>query len=356
MFYRKLGKTNLDLSVVGLGTMTFGEQTSKDEAFKIMDFAFENGVNFFDTAEMYPVYPKKETQGISEKIIGEWVNSRNVRDKVILATKISSFNPKGIGATKLNWIRGGGDKLKLDEKNFDEAIQKSLERLQTNYIDLYQLHWPERNVPIFGNHDYEHDINEKKWTPVKEILTILNKFIKKNKIINYGVSNESAWGLMKFLHEAKENKFKPPVSIQNPYNLINRVFDISLSEISLRENCGLLAYSPLAGGRLSGKYLKNKKPLNSRFVLWPGRFDRHFTPKGEQAINKYLKLSKKLKIDAVSLAHTFVISRPFVTSSIMGVSNLDQLKKNINSINLIINEKILYEINKIHNEDRNPCA
>tara|TARA_B100001564_G_C20648211_1_gene675499 strand:- start:571 stop:1641 length:1071 start_codon:yes stop_codon:yes gene_type:complete len=356
MIYKKLGNTDRKISVIGLGTMTFGEQTTRDEAFKIMDFAFENGINFFDTAEMYPVYPKKETQGMSEKIIGDWINSRNVRDKIVIGTKISSSHPKGIGATKLAWIRGGGNKLKFDSKNFNEALDSSLERLKTNYIDLYQLHWPERNVPIFGNFDYEHDENEKKWTPIEEILFTLNKYIKKKIIKNYGLSNETSWGLMKFLYEAKKNKIEPPASIQNPYNLINRVFDISLSEISLRENCGLLAYSPLAGGRLSGKYLKKNKSQNTRFALWPGRFDRHFTKKGELAIEKYINLSHKYKINPILLAHSFVLSRPFLTSSIMGVSDLDQLKQNIKSIDFLIENNILKKINEIHEEDRNPCV
>ncbi len=356
MFYRKLGNTNTDISVIGLGTMTFGEQTSRDEAFKIMDFAFENGINFFDTAEMYPVYPKKETYGITEKIIGEWVQLRNVRSKIIIGSKICSSHPKGIGATKLSWIRGGGDNLKFDEINFNEALNKSLERLKTDYIDLYQLHWPERNIPIFGNLDYEHDKDEKDWIPIEEILKTINKLLKKKFIKNYGLSNESSWGLMKFIYEAKKNNFKKPVSIQNAYNLINRVFDISLSEISMRENCGLLAYSPLASGRLSGKYLNNKKPKNSRFLLWPGRFDRHFTKKGEIAIKKYLDLSEKYNLDPILLAHSFVLSRPFVTCSIMGVSNLDQLKKNLDSINLAVENEIFEKINLIHNEYRNPCV
>ena len=356
MIYKKLGNSDQKISLISLGTMTFGEQTSQDEAFKIMDFAFENGVNFFDTAEMYPVYPKKETQGISEKIIGDWIKSRNVRDKIIIGSKISSSHPKGIGATKLAWIRGGGNQLKFDKKNFYEALESSLDRLKTDYIDLYQLHWPERNVPIFGDHDYQHDNNDNKWTPIEDIILTTNELIKNKTISNYGLSNETSWGLMKFIYEAKKKNLKSPVSIQNAYNLINRVFDISLSEISLRENCGLLAYSPLASGRLSGKYLKNKKPEKSRFMLWPGRFDRHFTSKGEVAISKYINLSSKYMLDPILLAHSFVLSRPFLTSSIMGISNIDQLKHNIKCLDLLLDEEILKQINQIHNEDRNPCV
>ena len=346
MKFKLLGNTDLKVSLICLGTMTWGEQNTQSEAFEQMDFSLDNGVNFFDTAEYYSVKGRKETYGSTEKIIGNWFKQNQSRDKVVLATKVAGPDVK--------WIRDGG--LQFNKKNFSLALEGSLKRLQTDYIDLYQLHWPERNVPIFGNFDYEHDENEKKWTPIEEILFTLNKYIKKKIIKNYGLSNETSWGLMKFLYEAKKNKIKPPVSIQNPYNLINRVFDISLSEISLRENCGLLAYSPLAGGRLSGKYLKKNKSQNTRFTLWPGRFDRHFTKKGELAIEKYINLSHKYKINPILLAHSFVLSRPFLTSSIMGVSDLDQLKQNIKSIDFLIENNILKKINEIHEEDRNPCV
>ena len=356
MKYNKLGTTNLDISLIGLGTMTFGEQTSKDEAFKIMDYAFDKGINFFDTAEMYPVYPRKETQGLSEVIIGEWINSRKIREKIIIGTKISSSHPKGIGYTKLSWIRNGGNNLKFDKKNFNEAINSSLKRLNTDYVDLYQLHWPERNIPIFGNLDYEHDYDEKAWTPIEEVLNHLNDLIKTGKIRNFGVSNESPWGIMNFINISKNKNLKPPASIQNVYNLINRVFDISHSEISMREKCGLLAYSPLASGRLTGKYLFGKKPKNSRFLLWPGRFDRHFTKKGEEAIKKYIKLADEYSIEPHILAHAFVLSRPFLTSSIAGVASLDQLKANLFAVDVKLSSEIIKKINNIHHDERNPCV
>ena len=356
MLYKKLGKTNLDISSISLGTMTFGEQTSENESFKIMDFAFEKGINFFDTAEMYPVYPKKETSGLSEKIIGNWMIKKKNRDKILIGTKVASSHPKGIGATKLSWIRGGGNNLKYDKNNLRKAVDASLKRLKTDYIDLYQLHWPERNIPIFGKLDFEYDPNDINWTPIEEVINNLNELVKIGKIRYYGVSNESPWGISSFLNIAKNNSLDGPITIQNGYNLINRVFDNSHSEISIRENCGLLAYSPLAAGRLTGKYLNKRRPLKSRFNLWPGRFSRHNTKRGEIAISKYIRLAKKYDIEPNLFAHAFVLSRPFVLSSIFGITTLNQLKDNIKSIDITLTAEILEEIQKIHHLDPNPCV
>ncbi len=356
LVYNNLGNSELKVSNICLGTMTFGEQTSENEAFKILDFAYSSGINFIDTAEMYPIYPKAVTQGLTEKIIGKWMLNRKVRDKIILATKICSSHPKGIGATELRWIRGGGKNLRFDKKNFELAVNDSLRRLKTDFIDLYQLHWPERNVPMFGNLDFEYDPNEAHWTPIEEILDILQELKKRGKIRYYGLSNETAWGFAKFIHLSEKYNYTKPVSIQNGYNLINRVFDISNSEIALRENCGLLAYSPLAGGRLSGKYINKQKPEKARYTLWPGRFSRHNTARGESAIKKYAELSKKFEIDFNCLANAFVLTRPFVTSSIFGVTNLNQLKHNLKSTETNLTKEILNEINKIHYQDPNPCA
>ena len=275
MKYRKLGKTNLQVSVVCLGTMTFGEQTNQKDSFELMDYALEKGVNFFDTAEMYPVYPKKETQGKSEKIIGEWLKIKKNRDKIILATKVASGHPKGIGATGLSWIRKGGKSLKFDKTNMNEAVNESLKRLKTDYIDLYQLHWPERNVAVFGELDFKYDPFDINWTPIQEVLENLDQLVKAGKIRHVGLSNETPWGIIKFLQIANEKKLPRMMTVQNGYNLVNRVFDIANSEVSINEDCGLLAYSPLAGGRLSGKYLDSKNPKNARYTLWPKRFSRH---------------------------------------------------------------------------------
>lgn len=354
--YKSLGNSDLKVSNICLGTMTFGQQTNKDEANKIMDFAFENGINFIDTAEMYPVYPKAETQGLTEEIIGEWILKKKNRHKLLVASKICSSHPKGIGATELKWIRGGGKNLRFDKKNFDLAIESSLRRLKTDYIDLYQLHWPERSVPVFGELDYVHNPDDNNWTPIIDILESLDDLKKKGKIRHYGISNETAWGMMKFISLSEKNNFPKPVSIQNGYNLINRVFDISNSEISIRENCGLIAYSPLAGGRLTGKYLDGKRPNNARYTLWPGRFSRHHTPRGEKAISKYLKISKKYQLNIQDLANAFVLNRPFVTSSIFGITSLLQLKQNLKCLEIKFTKELLDEINSVHDLDPNPCV
>ncbi len=354
--YKYLGSSDLKVSNICIGTMTFGEQTSKKEALKILDFAYENGVNFIDTAEMYPIYPKSETQGLTEKIIGEWLQKKKIRNKVTIATKISSYHPKGIGATELKWIRGGGKNLRFDRKNFELAVEASLKRLKVDYIDLYQLHWPERAVPVFGQLDYTHDPSDKNWTPLLEVLENLENLKKQGKIRHYGLSNETAWGIMKFLAIAEKYNLSKPISVQNGYNLINRVFDISNSEVSIRENCGLLAYSPLAGGRLTGKYLNGNRPLNARYTLWPGRFSRHHTSRGEKAIEKYIEISKKYEISINDLANAFVLSRPFVTSSIFGITSCSQLKENLNCLKTELHPEILNEIEQIHIDDPNPCV
>ena len=241
MRYRKLGTTDLSVSVICLGTMTFGEQNSQQDGFDQMDYALERGVNFFDTAELYAVMPRKETYGKTEEIIGNWFQEKKNRDKIILASKIAS---KSDG---LEWIREGSDKLGFDKKNMNAAIDASLKRLKTDYIDLYQLHWPERKVPKFGQLDYKYDPADNTWTTIEEVLFNLNELVKQGKVRHVGLSNETPWGMMKFLEVAKQKTLPKMMSIQNVYSLVNRVFDIGHSEVSIKENCGLLAYSPLAG-------------------------------------------------------------------------------------------------------------
>ena len=350
MRYRKLGNTNIDVSVICLGTMTFGEQNSEKDGFEQMDYAIDRGVNFIDTAEMYAVPTRAETYGKTEEIVGNWIKSKKNRDKIILATKIAS---KSSG---LSWVREGGKKLSFNKKNVNTAIDASLKRLKTDYVDLYQLHWPERNVPKFGVMDFEYNPNDNEWTAIEEVLENLNQLITQGKVRYIGVSNETPWGLMKFMQVAKEKKLPIMVSIQNVYNLVNRVFDIANSEVSLRENCGLLAYSPLAGGRLSGKYLNDQNPKNSRYTLFASIFQRHRTPRGEVAISKYVNLANKYNIAPSTFANAFVNDRPFVTSNIIGATTMDQLKENIDSIDIKFSEEILKEIEDIHLADPNPCV
>ena len=350
MKYRKLGTTNIDVSVICLGTMTFGEQNSQQDGFDQMDYALERGVNFFDTAEIYAVMPRKETYGKTEEIMGSWFKEKNNRDKIILASKIASK-----AKNDLTWIREGAEKLGFDKKNMNAAIDASLQRLQTDYIDLYQLHWPERKVPRFGKLDFEYDPHDNEWTQIEEVLENLNDLVKVGKIRYVGLSNETPWGVMKFLQVAKEKSLPRMMSIQNAYSLVNRVYDIANSEVSIRENCGLLAYSPLAGGRLSGKYI-NQQPKNARYTLWPKRFDRHHTVRGEKAIAKYVDLAKKFNIAPSTFANAYVNDRPFVTSNIIGATTIEQLRENIDSIDITLSNEILHEIEDIHLSDPNPCV
>lgn len=350
MKYRQLGNTDVKVSVICLGTMTWGEQNSQNEAFQQMDYALDQGVNFFDTAEIYAVPPKKETYGFTEEIIGNWFYERKNREKVFLASKIASR------AEDITWIRDGGNNLGFDLKNMTSAIEGSLKRLKTDYIDLYQLHWPERSVPKFGKLDFNYNPYDKDWISFEEILNNLEKFIKQGKIRYVGISNETPWGIMSFIEIAKQKKLPRMVSIQNVYSLVNRVFDTANSEIAIHEKCGLLAYSPLAGGRLSGKYLNGATPKNSRYTLWPSRFSRHATERGERAIKAYFNLAKENGLTASKMALAFVNDRPFVTSNIIGATTNEQLKEDIDSINISLSENVKKEIEKIHALDPNPCV
>ena len=350
MRYRKLGTTDLSVSVICLGTMTFGEQNSQQDGFDQMDYALERGVNFFDTAELYAVMPRKETYGKTEEIIGNWFQEKKNRDKIILASKIAS---KSDG---LEWIREGSDKLGFDKKNMNAAIDASLKRLKTDYIDLYQLHWPERKVPKFGQLDFKYDPKDNTWTTIEEVLFNLNELVKDGKVRYVGLSNETPWGMMKFLEVAKHKSLPRMMSIQNVYSLVNRVFDIGHSEVSIKENCGLLAYSPLAGGRLSGKYIGGTNPKKARYTLWPRRFSRHHTERGEKAIDKYVGLANKYGIPPSTFANAFVNDRPFVTSNIIGATTMNQLKENIDSVDIKLTDDMQNDIEDVHLANPNPCV
>ena len=345
MKYRKLGNTNLDVSLICLGTMTYGEQNTEAEGFEQMDYAVEKGINFFDTAELYAIPPKQKTYGKTEEIIGNWFQKRKNRKKIILATKIA-----GPG---LKWIRGGGSQY--SSKSIEEALNDSLKRLKTDYIDLYQLHWPERNTNYFGDLDYEHNTNEKKWNSFDSILNVFKKLIDQGKIRYIGLSNETPWGFSKFLQIANEKKLPRVVSVQNPYNLVNRSYEVGMSEISIRENAGLLAYSPLAAGYLTGKYRNKQMPKNSRMDLFYENYPRYHNERTYNAVDEYFKIAKKNTVSLTQLSQAFVNSRDFITSNIIGATTMSQLKENVESINISLTEEVINEINLVHEKIPNPA-
>jgi aryl-alcohol dehydrogenase-like predicted oxidoreductase len=325
--------------------MNMGEQNTQEESFEQMDYSLEKGVNFFDTAEIYAVPPKEETQGSTEEIIGNWFTKRKNREKVVLATKIVGPGP--------SWIRNGGGNY--NEKNISAAINGSLKRLKTDYIDLYQLHWPERRTNFFGRRDYEHSSDEDNWNSLEYVLENLKKFIDQGKIRYIGVSNETPWGFSKFLALSDKLNLPKIVSVQNPYNLLNRSYEVGLAEISIREKSGLLAYSPLAFGFLSGKYRNGKLPEKSRMKLFGDLFPRYKTPNGASAIEKYYEISKKNGLDFSQMSLKFCEIQPFVTSVIIGATTMEQLKTNIESVNLELSNEIIKEINEVQTKYPNPC-
>lgn len=344
MQYRKLGRTDIDVSMICLGTMTWGEQNSETEAHQQLDMALDTGVNFIDTAEMYPVPPKQETYSLTEQYIGNWLKQRQNRDKVILATKVAGK------ADWLPYLRDG--KNCFNRENIEAALNDSLKRLQTDYIDLYQLHWPDRKTNFFGRLGFSYDPDDDP-VPIEETLQVLADIVKSGKVRYIGLSNETPWGVMRFLHLAETLNLPRIVSVQNPYNLLNRSYEVGLSEISHREDCGLLAYSPLAFGALSGKYLHGAKPEGARLTLFE-RFDRYSNPQALRAIEAYVNLARESALDAAQMALAYVNCRPFVTSNIIGATNLQQLRSNLDSIHISLSDDVLEKIEQIHTEIPNP--
>ena len=344
MNYKKLGNTDLDVSTICLGTMTWGEQNSEREGFEQMDFALSQGVNFWDTAEIYSVPPREKTFGSTEEIIGNWFKKTNKRNEVILASKVCG--------PMREYVRGGGNQF--GKKNITEALEGSLKRLKTDYIDLYQLHWPERNTNFFGKLGYEHDDDES-WTKFEDILENLQKFIKQGKIRHIGLSNETPWGLFKFLEISKNKNLPRMLSVQNPYNLLNRTYEVGLAEISIREQSGLLAYSPLACGYLSGKYRNNQLPKGSRIELHKDFWTRYNKPNADKAIDAYYEIAKKYNLDLAQMSLKFLEIQPFVTSVIIGATTMEQLKTDIESVNVKLSEDIIKEINEVQKLYSNPC-
>jgi hypothetical protein len=337
--YRLLGRTDLRVSAICLGTMTWGEQNTEADGHAQMDMALDCGINFFDTAEIYSIPPRAETQGATERIVGSWFRSRGTRDRVILASKVA-----GRGNS---YLRADGKPTRLDRANIAQAIEGSLRRLQTDYIDLYQMHWPDRSVDLFGNggnHYREHDISEA--VPFEETLGALRDLVTEGKIRHIGLSNETAWGTMKFLAASEAGHGPRVASIQNAYNLINRTFETGLAEVCMREQVGLLAYSPLGQGYLTGKYQKGARPPGARTTLF-NRGQRYEKPGVEEAIDAYMALAGEYDLDATTLALAFVTSRPFVTSNIIGATTIEQLQVALASEDVTITPEMEERINAL---------
>jgi len=345
MEYRRLGHTDIKVSTICLGTMTFGEQNTESEAHTQLDYAVEAGVNFIDTAEMYPVPPKGETYGRTEEYIGSWLQQHGNRERVILASKVAG------PARDLGYLRNG--KARLDRTNIETALDGSLRRLRTDYLDLYQLHWPDRKTNFFGKLGYQHDPTDEP-VPIEETLQVLGDLVRAGKVRHIGLSNETPWGAMRFLQAAKELNLPRAVSIQNPYNLLNRSFEIGMAEVSHREELGLLAYSPLGFGVLSGKYLGGNQPSGARLTLFD-RFQRYRGQRGLLATEAYVSLARSQGLDPAQMALAYAASRPFVTSVIIGATSLDQLASNLKSLDMHLSPLVLSAIEEIHRGNPNPC-
>lgn len=344
MIYDELGDTGIRVSKICLGTMTWGEQNSESEAFTQLDLALDRGVNFIDTAEMYPVPAREETYSRTETIIGNWIRNRGKRDDIVLATKAAGPAPW------LTYVRNTPD---FSNGQLVRAVEESLKRLQTDYIDLYQLHWPERSTNFFGKLGYHHE-NGHTGTPFGDILETLQRLIEAGKIRHIGISNETPWGLAEFHRLAALHGLPRMVSIQNPYNLLNRTFEIGLAEMAIRNRTGLLAYSPLGFGVLSGKYLGAASPEGARITRFP-RFSRYSGPNAVRATAHYVSLAKAAGLRPAPMALAYVHSRPFVNSTIIGATSTDQLVENLDSIDLVLTDDLLEAIEAVHRDIPNPA-
>lgn len=348
MKFNPLGSTGILVPEICLGTMTFGEQNTQTEAFQQLEYALDRGLNFWDTAEMYPVPPKSETQGATETILGNWISQRGQRESLFIASKIAG---PGFGGSE---IRGGN--TRFNAQDISEALDSNLKRLQTDYIDLYQLHWPERSTNFFGKLGYSNADakQDESLTALEETLGALSEEVKKGRIRYIGLSNETPWGTLKFLHLAEKLGLEKIVSVQNPYSLLNRTYEIGMAEIAHYENVGLLAYSPLAFGYLTGKFRNGARPANARVTLF-SRFSRYSNPESEWATEQYAQLAEQHGLTLTQLALAFIKQQFFVTSTIIGATHLDQLKQNIDAFEINLSEEILKGIEQIHQQQPNPA-
>ncbi|WP_151670751.1 NADP(H)-dependent aldo-keto reductase [Nitrincola schmidtii] len=344
MKYRPLGNTDLSLSELTLGTMTWGEQNTEAEAHQQIDMALAAGINCLDVAEMYPVPPKAETQGLTEAYLGTWLQKNGQRDRLVVATKVT-----GPGET-FHYLRGG---TRLTRQQILDAAEASLKRLQTDYIDLYQIHWPERQTNFFGRLGYQH-VTDELGIPIEETLRACEELVSSGKVRHIGISNETPWGMHEYLRLSEQHNLPRIVSVQNPYNLLNRIYEVGLAEMSIREKIGLLAYSPLAFGVLSGKYLQGQRPAKARLTLYE-RFQRYTSPMAEQVTAAYVDLANAHGLNPSQMALAFVTQQPFVTSNIIGATTLEQLDVNIGSSDLVLSDEVLDAIEQIHLLQPNPC-
>ena len=347
MEYRKLGRTDLLVSSVGLGTMTWGEQNTEAEGHAQMDYAVDHGINLFDTAELYPIPRKRETQGRTDEIIGSWLRARGNRDRFVIASKV-------VGRSDADWFRDGGVTTDLSRAQVLEAVDKGLKRLGTDWIDLYQVHWPDRPVSAFGSVPTVFRPKDGPEVPIEETLDALGEAVKAGKIRYVGLSNESPWGTMTYLHHAETKGLPRVQSIQNAYSLLNRTFETGLAEIAMRESVGLLAYSTLGQGTLTGKYLNGLRPEKARIPLFE-RFVRYSNPQAQKACARYVQLARDHGMDPAQMALAFVTRQPFVTSNIIGATNMDQLNRNLSSINMGLTDSVLKAISEIHQSQPNPA-
>lgn len=345
MKFRTLGRTGIKVSAICLGTMTFGSQNDEAEGHAQLDLARDRDINFIDTAEMYPYPRHSDTYGLTEQIVGSWLKGRRDRDQIVLATKVS-------GPGMVSNIRPG--RIRLDRRNITMALEASLRRLQTDYIDLYQLHWPDRAVNSFGRLGISKLEDDEDTVPIEETLDVLDDLVKAGKVRHVGVSNETPWGVMRYLALAEKRGWPRIQSIQNPYNLLNRSFEVGLAEIGLREEVGLLAYSPLGMATLTGKYMRGARPEGARLTMFP-QAQRYLTPSGIKAAEKYVMLARQHGLKPEQMAIAFTLQQQFTTASIIGATSLEQLVSNIDSINVTLSAAVLDEIERIHQEHTYPC-
>jgi aryl-alcohol dehydrogenase-like predicted oxidoreductase len=345
MKYSKLGSTGIDVSMLCLGTQTWGEQNSEAEAREQMNMAVDGGINFFDTAEMYPFPLREETYGRTETIIGGWFKDGKCRDKIVLATKV-------VGRSNMNWL--GGNETRLTPSRIKSAAEGSLKRLQTDYIDLYQLHWPDRYTNNFGRLGYNPDPDDS-FIPLEDQLGALKDLVDEGKVKHIGVSNETPWGLMNFLKISELKGWPRVATIQNPYSLLNRTFEVGIAEIALREKCGLLAYSPLAFGLLTGKYSRADEKENARITKFSNASKRYKSVRSMAAADEYVEIAGKYGLKPSQMALAFNLTRPFMTSTIIGATRLDQLRENMDAVDVKLPKEIFEEIETAHNKNLFPC-